>query len=137
MGKSVQLTRFELEIMDRIWALGECSVRNVLEAIGEDERPAYTTVLTIFQRLEHKGAVRRTRKVGNASLYEAAITRRSAYRRLLDELVTVFGGSQPLLTHLVESGKLSLADLKAVERVLSDANSSHIGKPNRRGGGHE
>jgi BlaI family transcriptional regulator, penicillinase repressor len=115
--QEVRLTRFELEIMDFVWQLGEVSVREIHEAIPEDSRPAYTTVQTILQRLEQKGAVKRTRKVGNALMFEAAITRKSAYRRLVDEFLDLFGGSaQPLVAHLLESGKLTLEDLKALEK---------------------
>lgn len=117
MSKPIRLTRLELEIMDFVWQLGESSVREIHEAIPEERRPAYTTVQTILQRLEQKGAVRRTRKVGNALMFEAAVTRRSAYRRLVDELLDLFGGSaQPLVAHLLESGKLTLEDLKALEK---------------------
>jgi BlaI family penicillinase repressor len=115
--KPIHLTRFELEILELLWPLGEASVREVQETIPEKSRPAYTTVQTIVQRLEQKGAVRRTRKVGNALMFEAAITRKSAYRRLIDEVLELFGGSaQPLVAHLLESGKLTLEDLKALEK---------------------
>ncbi len=118
MKKQVRLTRFELEIMDVLWRLGETSVREVQEAIPDDSRPAYTTVQTIVQRLEVKGAVRRTRKIGNALMFEPAITRKSVYRRLIDELVDLFGGSaQPLVAHLLESGKLTLEDIRAMEKA--------------------
>lgn len=117
MSKSIRMTRFELEIMDFVWQLGEASVREIHEAIPEESRPAYTTVQTILQRLEQKGAVRRTRKVGNALMFEPAVTRKSAYRRVIDELLDLFGGSaQPLVAHLLDSGKLSLDDLKALEK---------------------
>jgi BlaI family penicillinase repressor len=117
MTKPIRLTRFELEIMDLLWRLGEASVREVQESIPEEGRPAYTTVQTIVQRLEHKGAVRRTRKIGNALMFEPVITRKSAYRRLIDELLAVFGGSaQPVVAHLLESGKLTLEDIKALEK---------------------
>ena len=112
----VPLSRFELEIMEVLWRLGEASVREVQEAIHERKRPAYTTVQTIFTRLEQKKAVRRTRKIGNAFLYEPAITQTSVYRRIVDDVLALFGGSaQPLLTQLLESGKLTLEDLKALE----------------------
>jgi len=114
--KRVSLSRFELEIMEVLWKLGEASVREVQEAIHERKRPAYTTVQTIFTRLEEKKAVKRTRKIGNAYLYEPAITQTSVYRRIVDDVLALFGGSaQPLLTQLVESGKLTLEDLKALE----------------------
>lgn len=115
-----KLTRFELEIMDVLWRLEEASVREVCEALAEKKRPAYTTVQTIVQRLEQKGAVRRTRKIGNALMFAPAVTRKSAYRRIVDELLELFGGSaQPVVAQLLESGKLTLEDLKAIEEQES------------------
>ena len=102
--------------MEVLWDLGEASVREVQEAIHQRKRPAYTTVQTIVARLEDKGAVRRTRKIGNAFLFAPQITRRSTYRRLIDELLELLGGSpEPLVAHLLETGKLTLEDLKALE----------------------
>ncbi len=116
----IQLTKFELEIMDVLWRLEEASVREVMDALSEKKRPAYTTVQTIVQRLEQKGAVRRTRKIGNALMFEPAISKTSAYRRVIDELLSLFGGSaQPVVAHLLESGKLTLEDLKALEEAES------------------
>ena len=112
----IALTKFELEVMDVLWRLGEASVRQVQEALDHGS-PAYTTIQTIVQRLEQKGAVRRTRKIGNALLFEPVVTRKSAYRRLIDELLDLVGGSQPLVAHLMETGKLSLEDLKAIEKA--------------------
>ena len=113
---STNLTRYELEILDLLWRLGEASVREVCEALAETKRPAYTTVQTIIQRLEQKGAVRRTRKIGNALMFEPVMTRQKAYRRVIDELLALFGGSaKPVVAHLLESGKLTLEDLKALE----------------------
>ena len=112
----VHLSRFELEIMEILWRLGEASVREVQEAIQERKRPAYTTVQTIFARLEEKKAVRRTRKIGNAFLFEPLVSRRSVYRRLIDDFLALFGGSaEPVMSHLIETGKLTLEDLKALE----------------------
>ena len=117
MKSTTRLSRFELEILEFFWKMGESSVRELQEAIPEASRPAYTTVQTIVQRLEQKGAVRRTRKVGNALMFEAVVTRRSAYRRMIDELLDLFGGSaQPLVAHLLETGKLTLDDLKTLEK---------------------
>lgn len=117
MKKSMRLSRFELEILEFLWKMGESSVRELQEAIPVESRPAYTTVQTIVQRLEQKGAVRRTRKVGNALMFEAVVSRRSAYRRMIDELLQLFGGSaQPLVAHLLDTGKLTLEDLKALEK---------------------
>ena len=114
----MNITRFELEIMDVFWRIGEASVREVCDALAEKKRPAYTTVQTIVQRLEQKKAVRRTRKIGNAFMFEPAITRKSAYRRVVDDLLALFGGSaQPVVAHLLETGKLTLEDLKALEEA--------------------
>jgi len=112
----MHLSKFELQVMTVLWRGGELSVREVHEALSKDS--AYTTVQTILQRLEQKGAVRRTRKVGNALMFEAAITRKAVHRRLVDELLDLVGGSQPLLAHLVDSGKLSVDDLKAIEKKV-------------------
>jgi len=112
----ISLSKFELEIMEILWDLREASIREVQEAIQERKRPAYTTVQTIFARLEEKKAVRRTRKIGNAFLFEPLISRRSVYRRLVDDFLDLFGGSaKPVAARLVESGKLTLEDLKALE----------------------
>lgn len=114
----VSLTKFELEVMEILWDLKEASVREVQEAIHERKRPAYTTVQTIFARLEEKRAVRRTRKIGNAYLFEPLIERTSVYRRMIDEFLDLFGGSaQPVVARLVETGKLTLEDLKALEEA--------------------
>ena len=116
MGSTHDLTRYELEILDLLWRLGEASVREVCDALAETKRPAYTTVQTIIQRLEQKGAVRRTRKIGNALMFEPVLTRQKAYRRVIDELLALFGGSaRPMIAHLLESGRLTLEDLKAIE----------------------
>ena len=113
-----KLSKYELEIMDVLWKLGEASVREVCDALAETKRPAYTTVQTIVQRLEAKGAVRRSRKIGNALMFEPTVTRKSAYRRVVDELLSMFGGSaSPVVSHLLESGKLTLEDLKAIEEA--------------------
>jgi BlaI family transcriptional regulator, penicillinase repressor len=113
-----KLARYELEIMQLFWRMGEVSIREVHGAIESAKRPAYTTVQTVVQRLETKGALRRTRKIGNAFLFEAAVTRRSAYRVLLDDVLTLFGGSaQPLVAQLLESGRLTLDELKALENA--------------------
>ncbi len=116
----MKLTKFELELMNALWDLGAASVREIQEALPEMKRPAYTTVQTIIYRLEEKGAVRRAKKIGNAHVFEPTVTRKSAYRRLVDELLDHFGGSaQPLMSHLVEAGKLSLQDLRTLEAELA------------------
>ena len=113
-----KLTKLELELMNILWRLREASVREVQQAIVDRKRPAYTTVQTVLLRLEEKGAIRKTRKIGNAFMFEPAITRKSAYRRLFDDFLELIGGSaQPLVAHLLESGKLTLEDLKALEEA--------------------
>lgn len=123
--KPVKLTRLELEIMGAVWALGSASVREILEELPEQKRPAYTTVQTIIYRLEEKGAVRRVKKIGNAHIFEAVVTRKAAHNRLIDELLNVFGGSpRSLMAQLVETGQLTLQDLRELERTLAELESS-------------
>ena len=113
------LTKLELRIMEALWTAGRSSVREIQEALPAKNRPAYTTVQTMVYRLEAKGAVRRVKKIGNAHVFEAAISRQSAQRRLVDELLSFFGGKiQPVMAHLVESGRLSLEDVKEAEKAL-------------------
>jgi BlaI family penicillinase repressor len=114
-----KLTRLELQIMDALWARGASSVREIQEAFPEKDRPAYTTVQTMVYRLEVKKAVRRVKKIGNAHIFEAAISRSAAHRRLVDELLSFFGGrSQPVVAHLIEAGKLTLDDVREAEQTL-------------------
>ena len=114
-----RLSRLELQIMDALWAHGPLSVREIQEAFAEKNRPAYTTVQTIVYRLEAKKAIRRVKKIGNAHVFEAVITRSSAQRSLVDDLLAFFGGSsQPLMAQLVESGHLTLDDVKEAERLI-------------------
>ena len=116
---NIKLTKFELEVMKAVWELGPTSIREIQEKLPEKKRPAYTTVQTIIYRLEEKGAVRRVKKIGNAHIFEAAVTKKSAHRRLINELLDLFGGSaRPLMTHLVETGKLSLEDVRELESDL-------------------
>ncbi len=116
---SPKLTRLELRIMDALWGLGTASIREIQESFPLDERPAYTTVQTIIGRLEAKKAVRRLKKVGNAYVFDAVISRGAAQRRLIDELLAFFGGStQPVMAHLIESGKLTMDDLREAEKTF-------------------
>jgi BlaI family transcriptional regulator, penicillinase repressor len=118
--KSIKLTRFELEMMQALWDIGTGSVREIQERLPEKRRPAYTTVQTIVRRLEEKGAVRKLKKIGNAFIFEPAVTRKSAHRRLINELLELFGGSAwPLMAHLAEIGKLSLEDVRELESILA------------------
>lgn len=113
-----RLSRLELELMDLLWARGEASVREIHEAIPEKSRPAYTTIQTMLNRMEAKGAVRKSRKIGNAYLFVAEVTRQSTYRRLINDLLDVVGGGAAVVSHLVDAGKLSLDDLRALEDQL-------------------
>ena len=121
----IKITRFELELMERLWALRSASVREIQESLPEKNRPAYTTVQTMIYRLEEKKALRRVKKIGNAHVFEPLITRKAVYRRLIDDLLDLFGGSAaPVMAHLVESGKLSLAEVRAAEEVLAKKEKS-------------
>ena len=114
-----RLTRLELKIMDALWTRGPSAVREIQEAFPEKGRPAYTTVQTIVYRLEAKRAIRRVKKIGNAHIFEAVVSRNAAHRRLIDELLSLFGGrSQPIVAHLIESGKLTLEDVRDAEQTL-------------------
>jgi predicted transcriptional regulator len=135
--KSVKLTKFELEIMEELWRLGQASIREVQEALPEKRRPAYTTVQTIVHRLEDKSVVRRAKKIGNAFVFEPLVTRAAAHRRLITDLLEILGGSaRPLLAHLVEMGELSLEDLKELEQVVQqDPDSPGTGEDKAPTGG--
>jgi BlaI family penicillinase repressor len=114
-----RLSKLELQIMEALWSRGACSVREILEAFPEKGRPAYTTVQTMVYRLETKQAVRRAKKISNAHIFEAVISRNAAHRRLIDELLSLFGGrTQPMMAHLIESGQLTLEDIKEAEKIL-------------------
>lgn len=124
-----KLTKLEMQVMEVLWTAGASSVRSIQEAFPENNRPAYTTVQTIVYRLEAKKAVRRVRKSGHAHIFEAAVTRTGAHRRLLDELLGYFGGkSQPVVAGLIETGRLTLEDVKQAEQLLKD-----LEKKNERG----
>lgn len=127
MSGSVRLTKFELEIMERLWKLGRASVREIQEALPEKRRPAYTTIQTMVHRLEEKGAVRQVRKIGNAFVFEPAITRESAYRRLIREFLDLMGGSaRPVMAHLVEEGRLSLKEIKELEEMVREQKDAAV-----------
>jgi BlaI family transcriptional regulator, penicillinase repressor len=114
-----KLTKLELRIMETLWTTGAASIREIQEAFPERDRPAYTTVQTTVYRLESKKAVRRVKKISNAHIFEAVVTRGAAQKRLIDELLGLFGGrTQPVMAHLIESGKLTLDDVKEAERTL-------------------
>ena len=114
-----KLTKLELHIMEALWSQGASSIREIQEAFPERGRPAYTTVQTTVYRLEAKGALRRVKKISNAHIFEAAISRNAAHRRLIDDLLGLFGGrTQPVMAQLIESGKLTLQDVREAEKAL-------------------
>jgi BlaI family penicillinase repressor len=114
-----KLYKIEFQIMEALWTQGDLSIREIQETFAPKGMPAYTTIQTTVYRLEAKGIVRRVKKVGNFHIFAAAISRDAAQRRLIDDLLTLFGGrSQPVMAHLIESGKLTMQDVKDAEKAL-------------------
>jgi predicted transcriptional regulator len=114
-----KLTKLEFQIMECLWNRGSLSIREIQESFPEKRRPAYTTIQTTVYRLEGKGSVKRVGKVGNFHIFEAGVSRDSAQRTLIDDLLALFGGrTQPVMAHLIESGKLTLDDVKEAEKLL-------------------
>jgi predicted transcriptional regulator len=116
--KLPKLTKLELQILEAMWARGNASIREIQEAFPEP-RPAYTTIQTTVYRLETKGAVRRARKISNAHIFEPLVAREVARHRLLDEILSLFGGrAQPMMAQLAEAGKLTLDDVRELEKTI-------------------
>ena len=114
-----KLSKLELQIMEALWTRGPCSVREIQESFPTRNRPAYTTVQTMVYRLEVKKALRRTKKIATAFIFEAAVSREASERKLIDDLLSLFGGrSRPIMAHLIDSGKLTLADVREAENAL-------------------
>ena len=114
-----KLSKLEFQIMETLWTKGECSIREIQESFGVRKQPAYTTIQTTVNRMEGKEVVRRVRKVGNFHVFAPAISREAAQRRLIDDMLAIFGGrTQPVMAHLIQTGKLSLEDVKDAERQL-------------------
>jgi predicted transcriptional regulator len=114
-----RLTKLELKIMEVLWDHGAASIREIQEAFPERSRPAYTTVQTTVYRMEKKKVLRRAKKISNAHIFEPIISRHAAQRRLIDELLALFGGrTQPVMAHLIESGKLTMEDLREAEKAM-------------------
>lgn len=114
-----RLTPLEFQIMTTLWERGKASIREIQDAFPAEDRPAYTTVQTTVYRMEDKNIVRRVRKVGNFHIFEPIISRNAAQGRLIDDLLALFGGrTQPVMAHLVESGRLTLDDVKEAEKAL-------------------
>jgi BlaI family penicillinase repressor len=114
-----KLSRLELQIMEVLWSQGPCCIRDILDAFPPRKKPAYTTIQTTVYRLEAKKALRQSKKVGNVHVFEPIIARNAAQRRLVDEFLSLFGGrAQPLMTHLIESGRLTAEDLKEAQNTF-------------------
>src|SRR5687767_7634192 len=127
-----KLARLELQILEALWALGKASIREIQEGFPEP-RPAYTTVQTTVYRLEAKGAVRRTRKIGNAHIFEPLAARDLARHRLLDTTLGFFGGrAQPMMQQLAEAGKLTLDDVKELEKAIRKRSLQQDGERTRK-----
>jgi BlaI family penicillinase repressor len=123
-----KLTKLELQIMEALWTHGALSIREVQQAFAAKKRPAYTTVQTTIYRLETKGALRRFKKISNAHIFEAVISRDLVQKRLIDELLGLFGGHiQPVMAHLIGSGKLTLEDVQQAEKLVRE--HAQKGKP--------
>src|SRR5271154_6539655 len=115
-----KLSKLEFQIMETLWTRGESSIREIQDAFPEKRKPAYTTIQTTVYRLEVKDVVKRVKKVGNFHIFAAAVSRDAAQRKLIDDLLALFGGrSQPVMAHLIESGKLTMDDVKEAEKALS------------------
>ncbi len=115
-----KLSKLEMKVMETLWARGEASIREMVEAFPERGRPAYSTVQTTVYRMETKGIVRRMRRVGNFHMFAPAVSRKAAQRRLVDELLAMFDGqSRPVMAHMIEAGKLTLEDVKEAEAILT------------------
>jgi BlaI family transcriptional regulator, penicillinase repressor len=129
-----KLTRLEIQILEALWKHGKASIREIQESFPEP-RPAYTTVQTTVYRLEGKKAVQRVRKIGNAHIFEAIVPRDVARLRLLDEILSFFGGrAQPMMAELAEAGKLTLDDVRELEKTIKRLELEH--KQNRRRNRH-
>src|ERR1700722_18408310 len=128
-----KLAKPELQIMDEFWTHGRLSIREIQESFPEKDRPPYTSIQTIVYRLEEKGALRRVRKIGNAHIFEAAISRREVSGRFIDDLLSLFGGRAPtLMAHLAESGKLTRADIRETEKLIDDLGGKHEERKGKR-----
>ena len=116
-----RLTKFEIQIMETLWTRGEASIREMQEAFAAKRRPGYTTVQKMVYRMEEKKVLRRVRKVGNFHVFAAMVSRDAAQRRLVDDLLAMFGGeSRPVVAHLIGAGKLTLEDVEYAEKALKN-----------------
>jgi predicted transcriptional regulator len=118
---SPKLSKLEMRVMEALWKQGPSSVREIHDQFPKKGKPAYTTVQTMVYRLEAKGAVRRAKKISNANIFEATVTREAARSRWIDDVLALFGGrSQPVMAHMIETGKLTMEDIKEAEKLLKE-----------------
>jgi BlaI family penicillinase repressor len=128
-----KLSQAELEVMEELWKRGRLAIREIQESFPEPDRPPYTSIQTIVYRLEEKGAVRRVRKIGNAHIFEAAVSRQEVSGRFIDDLLSLFGGrAQTVMAHLAESGKLTRADIRETEKLIDDLEGKHEQRKGKR-----
>ena len=128
-----KLSQPELYLMEELWKHGRLAIREIQESFPEPDRPPYTSIQTIVYRLEEKGAVRRVRKIGNAHIFEAAVSRQEVSGRFIDDLLSLFGGrAQTVMAHLVESGKLTRADIRETEKLIDDLEEKHEQRKGKR-----
>ena len=128
-----KLSQPELEVMEELWKHGRLAIREIQESFPEPDRPPYTSIQTIVYRLEEKGAVRRVRKIGNAHIFEAAVSRQEVSGHVIDDLLSLFGGrAQTVMAHLVESGKLTRADIRETEKLIDDLEGKHEERKGKR-----
>lgn len=129
----IELSQLEIQVMEEFWKRGRISIREIQESYPERERPPYTSVQTIVYRLEEKGALRRVRKIGNAHIFEAVVSRQQAGGNALNELLSLFGGrAQTIMAHLVEAGKLTRDDIREAEKLLDETESRKKRKGKKR-----
>src|SRR5215472_6217929 len=117
--RRTSVTKPELQILEVLWTRGACSIREIHDALPSKKKPAFTTVQTVVYRLEKKGAVRCVKRISNANIFEAAVSRDDVHTTLVDELPALFGGQpRPVIARLVESGQLTLDDIREAEQML-------------------
>ena len=125
-----KLSRLEMRIMDALWNKGQLSIREITDAFPEKDRPAYTTIQTMVYRMESKKILRRTRKIGNAHIFEPLITRQAAQNGLINDFLSLFGGRvQPVMANFIETGRLTLNDLREAEKTLRRLKDRHESEP--------
>jgi BlaI family transcriptional regulator, penicillinase repressor len=118
---AIKPTRVEMELLEALWKLGSASIREIQESLPDSRRLEYTTVQTVVYRLEQKGAIRRVKKIGNAHIFEPLVSRKTISATLIEDFLRTFGGApEPFVMHLVESGAISLKELKELEKIAKE-----------------